>query len=83
LICPSTIVEYDYNPEVATHLDETFERYFVFHPFVQTPIDILSLNAAIFFHPWLDGSSSDSVEYDNTLAVLSVWSDSRGFGKEW
>jgi hypothetical protein len=64
-------------------LTKLFNNILSFLPFVQNPIDILSLMQRFSFTAWVDGLSSGSVEYDNTLAVLSVWSDPCGFGKEW
>jgi hypothetical protein len=37
----------------------------------------------IFSRLRLDGLHPDNEAYDNTLAVLSVWSDPCGFGKKW
>jgi hypothetical protein len=31
----------------------------------------------------LDGLQSGTVEYDNTLSAISVWSEQRGLGKKW
>jgi hypothetical protein len=40
------------------------------------------VDAVIFLHPRLGGLHPDDVAYDNTLAVLSAWSDPCGLGRD-
>jgi hypothetical protein len=67
LFCPATIVEYDNNPEVARDFMKLFG----------------ALCRSTIVRNMLDGLQSGTVEYDNTLSAISVWSDPCGLGKKW